>query len=369
MQISATKKQRIHTCLAASILVVVMLLSIAPSSQAVERLRVTVGDTTGTAGEMNSAVTVFLNNTMDEIAAFNVWLRFSQPDIAEFQNNEVTIVDTTYWLCTEYVGEVCVDSTAVSFPDIDPWDFMHIETVDAVIGNFDTVGTLISGWEMVTSRSVIAGLDGLDIKVTAIADQQSVPGTVPPLQPQGGGVLFRLLADILPIPPEQEDRTVGVFVDVSWKPHFIFSTPEGEAIGWVTVPTPDTNYYQCTMPDPGGCLEWTKVHEWECPEGGCDSVAIELVDVAMLDYDQVSLYAGSITVETYRCGDCNDDTEVTIGDISVLIDHLFINGVPIEPLERCNTNCSTEIPVELTIGDVSVLIDHLFINQLPLCCE
>ncbi len=361
-----------RTCLAASIVVMVLLLSLAPSSQAIERLRITVGDTTGSAGELNSAVTVFLTTTVDEIAAFNIWLRLTQPGIAEFQTNGVTVLDTTYWLCIEEVEEVCVDSQAVDFPDINPWDFRHIEEVDALIGNFDTVGTLISGWEMVTSRSIITGPDGQplnqDIKLTAIADQGSVPGTVPPLPPLTNGVLFRLLADIMPIPDEQEDRTVGVAVDVSWKPNFVFSTPEGVAVGWITVPELDSNFYMCTIPDPGGCLEWTKVHKWECPDGECDSVGVEWVDVAVLDDEQVTILDGSITVDNWICGDCNGDGKITIGDITMMIDHLFISGVPIEPIERANTNCSTEQPVQPTIGDIIILVDNLFISENPLCC-
>jgi hypothetical protein len=66
---------------------------------------------------------------------------------------------------------------------------------------------------------------------------------------------------------------------------------------------------------------------------------------------------------------------VTIGDISMLIDHLFISELPLPCLEEADVNLSgtdTNPPLDpddITIGDVSVLIDHLFVNQpaLPLC--
>lgn len=224
-----------RTCITASILVLILLLGLAPDSQAIERLRVTVGDTTGTPGQKNSVITVFLTNTQDQIAAFTVHLILTRNDIANFQNNLDTVVDTTYWkewCCTQWNGTLCVDSArdtcAVDFPDLQPWDFRRIDTAEVFTGSLDTVHTLIAGWEMVESRAISTGDLGLDIKVSAIADRQSVPGIKPPINPQQGGVLFRLLADIFPIPAEQTDRTVGIVIDVSWKPYFAFSTPGGQ---------------------------------------------------------------------------------------------------------------------------------------------
>ena len=378
-----------RTCAAASILVLVMLLALAPETQAVESLRVRVGDTTGSAGEENSVVTVYLNNTFDDISAFTLHLILSRNDIANFQNDLDTVIDTTYWKewcwhCTQWNGTTCVDSVqrqdtcAVDFPDTQPWDFLLVDTVEAFTGNFDTVGTLISGWEMVESRSVSTGDLGLDIKLTAIADRQTVPGFKPPIHPQQGGVLFRLLADIFPIPDSQLDREVSIVVDVSWKPYFVFSDPDGDAIGWLSVPVPDTNYYECTNREPEPpytCYTWTKMPKTQCT-GECDSVWIDTIAVARLDTASVRIINGKIGVESWRCGDCNGDgnpgpngPDPTLGDIMLMVDHLFITNTPIIPPERCNTNCSTEVPVELTLGDIMVLVDRLFITQQPMCCE
>lgn len=377
------------TCTAASILVLILLLALAPQSQAVERLRVRVADTTGSPGQHNSVVTVYLNNTFDDIAAFTLHLILTRNDIANFQTDMDTVIDTTYWKewcwhCTHWNGTTCVDSAqsqdtcAVDFPTSQPknWDFILVDTVEAFSGNFDTVGTLIGGWEQVDSRAVSTGDLGLDIKLTAIADKSSVPGQKPPIHPQQGGVLFKLLADIFPIPDSQLDREVGVVVDVAWKPYFVFSTPDGQAIGWVSVPVPDSNYYMCTSPEPPpgtGCYVWTKVHKWECPDGVCDSIAIDTIEVARLDSTQVKVINGKITVSSWVCGDCNGlgapPNQRTISDIALLVDHLFINGSPITPVERCNTNCSTEVPVRLTIGDVATLVDRLFVSGHKMCCE
>jgi hypothetical protein len=375
-----------RNCLAASVLVLILLLALAPESQAVERMRVRVGDTTGAAGQENSVVTVFLNNTFDDISAFTLHLILTRNDIANFQTELDTVIETTYWKewcwrCTQWNGTTCVDSAlfqdtcAVDFPDTQPWDFMLVDTVEAFTGNFDTVGTLISGWEMVESRSVSTGELGLDIKMTAIADRQSIPGYKPPIHPQQGGVLFKLLADIFPIPDTQLDREVGIVVDVAWKPYFVFSTPAGVAIGWISVPVPDTNYYMCENWDPTFtyCSDSTKVHKWECPDGICDFVVIDTVQVAELDTTQVRVINGKLSVLSWICGDCNGDGnpggDPTLGDIMMMVDHIFINGTPIIPVEKCNLNCSTESPVVLTLGDIMVLVDRLFITGKKMCCE
>ncbi len=59
----------------------------------------------------------------------------------------------------------------------------------------------------------------------------------------------------------------------------------------------------------------------------------------------------------------------TIGDISILIDNLFISGAALSCLEEADVNQSGGLYPsisDLTIGDISTLIDHLFINGQPL---
>ena len=73
-------------------------------------------------------------------------------------------------------------------------------------------------------------------------------------------------------------------------------------------------------------------------------------------------------------GDANllGGDEPTIGDVSVLIDNLFINGTPVACVAEADINQSggaNPTPDDITIGDISVLIDHLFISgiALPAC--
>ncbi|MBD3257505.1 glucose dehydrogenase [candidate division GN15 bacterium] len=62
--------------------------------------------------------------------------------------------------------------------------------------------------------------------------------------------------------------------------------------------------------------------------------------------------------------DGSPDDAVTLGDLTVLIDHLFISLAPLDCPEEGNTD---ESPGgEVTLGDLTVLIDHLFISLDPL---
>lgn len=84
-------------------------------------------------------------------------------------------------------------------------------------------------------------------------------------------------------------------------------------------------------------------------------------------------YNGSIEVSCCDgiVGDANADGqyEPTIGDISVIIAHLFINGIGLDCYPEADANQSgglSATAVDITISDISVLIDHLFIAQEPL---
>ena len=61
------------------------------------------------------------------------------------------------------------------------------------------------------------------------------------------------------------------------------------------------------------------------------------------------------------------DCLVTMGDLTVLIDHLFISLTPL----LCNQDGNVDLSEDclVTMGDLTVLIDHLFISliELPLC--
>jgi len=61
---------------------------------------------------------------------------------------------------------------------------------------------------------------------------------------------------------------------------------------------------------------------------------------------------------TWTLGDCNHNHDVSIGDISLLTDHLFLTQTPIVPPRVGDLNHTCDI----TIADISRLIDYLFIT-------
>ncbi len=84
----------------------------------------------------------------------------------------------------------------------------------------------------------------------------------------------------------------------------------------------------------------------------------------MTVFDRTGLEAISNVASfwTWTLGDLDGDHEVTMGDLTMLIDHLFISFEPIEPprIADLDGDCNA------TMGDLTLLIDHLFISFAPL---
>lgn len=324
---------------------------------------VRVNDTTASPGEQNSAITVTLENFFDEICGFELWIQLDRPDIMEFQTNLDTLIDTTYWDCLAGIFPNCTDSAALP-PDSSMFaDFIHVDTVTRFVGNFDTTGTLISGWELVSSSSVSG--TPFDVRVVGTADLLGGPIT-PGFPPQQGGVLFRLLGDVFNIPDTATDRTVNI-VPQSFLEFFNFSRCDGSSIGIIPQEILDTNLFLCLQwaPDSTTCLAWTQVF---APP--FDSMEVVLDTIPILDTNKVKLNAGTLTVLSGVCGnlDCDQNNTVDIADLTVLIDHLFISFTPLcSAVGLANIDCDPNNTID--IADLTVLIDHLFINFTPLCCQ
>ncbi len=62
--------------------------------------------------------------------------------------------------------------------------------------------------------------------------------------------------------------------------------------------------------------------------------------------------------------DASMDNLVTMGDLTVLIDHLFISLTPVICPAEANVDMSAD--GRITMGDLTILIDHLFISLSPL---
>jgi hypothetical protein len=398
--------------LGVGILAVLCFIIAVPSAvQAIPKITVTVEDAVGNPGTHNSVITVYMTNTFDTVAAFELWLQLSRPDIMKFQTSSATVIDTTWWECSQWNGSICIDSISCD-PDTAVCPYRRIDTVDAYIGAIDTVGTLVRRWDKIVTRSISG--NGLDIKITGLAntDFTTPPGHYKGIPPQGGGVLFRLLADISPISDTVVDRTAEIRIS-PFLDNFNFSRPNGSSIGIISLEVPDSNFFHCeewVPPDSLICLSWQRVSgpPW-------DSVAVGVDTTAIMDTTAIRLYNGMVTViapppgacclpdstcvmatgedgcellleGTYKgngvpCGDStfclsccigpttgnldmSPDMLVTMGDLTVLIDHLFITLTPLACPDAGNMDLSSDGLV--TMGDLTVLIDHLFITLTPL---
>lgn len=323
-------------------------------------IEIKVGDTTGYPNAKNSVISIYMTNRVDTIAGFNLWLQLDRPDIMLFQTDTATISDTTYWKCLSYFGEDCIDSQLV----IDPAEanFFHVNTYLDTIGNFDTTGTLTSGWDLIDSRS-ISGV-GTDINIAGIADLpggNDIPGILPSFT---GGLLVKVLADILDIPDTLTDRTVNLLVQTNFKDHFGLSRPNGSSIPWVQEIVPDTACLQCQEWFGDVCSGWIEV-----TFGTCDSIEVGIDTITVLDTANVKVANGSLTVlDGAVCGNLDGVVEpvldIDITDLVFFVDWVFRGGPAPEPLWIANLNCDVE---DGDIEDLVMMVDFMFRGGAPIC--
>lgn len=338
----------------------VFVLLVVPSAQAqLPELRVKVSDTTAQPGATNTVISVYLNNYQDTVAGFNLLLQLNRPDIMIFQTDSAIVIDTTFWRCTAWDGPDCVDSIIV--PEDSAWDFMHIDTNDIAIGHWDTTGTLLSGWQYVDAHSLSE--TGFDLNIAGIANLPQ-GDTIPGIAPQQGGLLIELLADVFDIPDSMTDRTVDIMIERDMLAHFNFSRPDGSSIGLLYDSVADTNCWECTIWAGPECLNWERISvppgceeiEECCP----DSFTIVIDSIAYIDTVNVKLRDGSLTVESFVCGNIDGDPagEVNVADLTYLVSFLFLGGPAPQPMASGNVDClGGDTP---NIADLTYLVNFLF---------
>ena len=406
-----------YRCLTLSIIVLALVLMTGiPNSAKAQDLLVAVGDTSGSAGELNSVITTYLTNYEDEIVAIEMWIYLEREEIMYFQTEDVVTVDTTWWKCLEWDGETCIDYVSASpiptywiclandtiepFGCIDsirvqegePYEWMipvdtsfSVINIDTVtIGAIDTVGTLLGGWEKVTTRSFIANDDSskfYDVKIIAQANANWGDGVNTPGIPAGqqGGVLFRLLADIENIDDTVTERSVGVNIYANPADNFVFTRPNGTVIGLAYNQFIDSNFYRCDAWDygvsPPECYSWTRVSTlpWDSVVVFPDSQAyidtMVIDTITWLPSGQVEITNGELTVLLFEgvCGNTSGDIDglVDLADITRLIGSVYLGGPEADPPCLGNTNCDSEGLLDL--ADITKLIDHVYVSKAPLC--
>ena len=70
-----------------------------------------------------------------------------------------------------------------------------------------------------------------------------------------------------------------------------------------------------------------------------------------------------VRVGSYKCGDCNSDNSVNVGDVVFLINYLFKGGPEPFPLTSADINFDQKV----TVSDVVYLINYLFKGGLEPC--
>jgi hypothetical protein len=354
-------------------------------------LIVDVIDTVALPNTQNTVISIFVDNFSDTVAGVELWIQLDRPDVIVFQTNVDTIPDTSlwrcltgtfpnctdsvqvfdtirYWSCQNPIGAVppaCLDSIEVAdtllgydwFTTI-PYDFLHVVDKEIILGNFDTSGTLMSGWEFVDARSL--GGQGFDVKVSALANQAALPVT-PGFGPQNDGVLIKILADVI-LDDTATDRTVNMRIVSSTLNNFSFSDEIGNSIGIVTDSVVDTAFWFCNQWDVFDttlCLDYIRV-----PTPPFDSLSTDIILVGRLDTSKVILSDGSLTIlvpPACICGDVNEDTKKNIADITYMIARIFSGGpspmcggvpsnLPADPNGDCKFN----------IADITYMIAWIF---------
>lgn len=360
-----------------------------PTQAQSPELLVAIQDTTVRAGDTSAWVSVFVQNYQDTLAGFAMRIILDRPDIMEFRTDEEdTLVDTVWWQCIQWNGDDCIDSISLDPPRYDT-TFVNL--------GIDTVGSLISNWEMVTARSSTSMRH--DIKIIGLAESNSSPPYNFGIMPQSvPGLLFRMNVRIYETLPD-DDSTVTLYI-IDNLSETNFSDPHGNLIGTVTNHNICDSCYCETWDYLGdscltGCLnEPPEIYDtlvidtffryWICQEwgldflgedscldwgnysdpeyaAGADSISIDSIpwtvwneETAFLDLDggQLSIVPGPSCV----CGDVNSDGIVNVGDPVYMINYIFKDGPTPVFLDCADVNYDGQP----NVGDVVYLINYIF---------
>jgi len=348
-------------------------------------LTLRISDTTAFPGDTNAWISVYVRNFQDVLSGFSLMILLDRQDLIEFRTEtEDTLVDTTWQYCGEWDGDVCIN-----------WvDTMIIDTV-ITSGAIDTIGSAMSGWELVSARSPAGSR--YNIKVTALADKLG-GGVTEGIDPSNNEkLLCKLKTRIYEEITDSSNTLVG-FNIVDNLNETSFSDPGGNLIGTRSgTSICDTSYYRCDEYDPveDTCIDWvaatettadtmvvdTFFHYWFCTDWDGDSCT-SWIDTTEADADSiwiegipwterdtlVSFYAdGSLEViigAPCICGDANGDEVVNVGDAVYIVNYIFKGGAaPVNPMcSDGNNDGSTNV------GDAVLIVNYIFKNgAAPYC--
>ena len=326
---------------------------------------ISIGDTTAFPNTTNIAIPIYIDHLPDTIIGFKLAIHLGRTGLIYFPSDSVTVYDTLFWKCNAYSGPNCIDSTSV-FSD-SPWDFFHVDSFEVFRANFDTAGTLIAGWEIV-SATTYSEFSTIMI-IAGIADIFGGPIT-PGFAPQSGGTFFNVLVDVFEFPDTLGDQIIPIRINTAFTDNFGIVTTDPDWSPWTFETYWDTNFFLCTEwdidttqdpPDTIECLSWqqTAGPSW-------DSIEVVLDSIASLDTLRICITDGSLEVlQSYVCGDANaDGTAGNILDLTFLVDRIFRGGPPSDPMEASDLNCDGDGG---NILDLTTAVDFIFRGGDPVC--
>lgn len=289
---------------------ILTLLAVSTLQAQFYRLEVKMADTTAYPGDTSRELSIFMKNWQDTIAAYQLVIYTSHPDVVQFT------------------------------------------------GEFDTSGTLTSSWELVSFAYY-----GSSMKLLAMANTIPPPYTPGIGYPQTGDIPLIKIKAVLDTLP---DTMTAEYIDVIFSNSihdFNFSDQAGNSIGLAYYePTIDTGWYNCLEWAQGGpydslCLDWEEV-----PGPPADSMIIDTILNPYLDTAQVRISNGTIT-PIFDCipGDLNNDYEINVLDLNYFINWLYWNGPPPECLASADINDDGVI----NLLDIVRLIDYLYFGGPP----
>jgi hypothetical protein len=250
-----------------------------------------------------------------------LWFAAAAPPHAVGQDTDTLVLRIGH--VTGHVGSLVEIPIGIDIPSTDSLDgfliamalsrndlvYFEVDTVEQdndtiYVCQFDTMGTLASGWEHVQARSV--GGKGLDLRLSGLSDIGT--GMTPGIPSNTSGTLIKIFSRIKPdVPDTMSDRVV-----------------------------------------------YLNVHR--------SSISFSNQDGALID--PLSLSDGSITVERGAPGDVNCDGNINPTDAVYIVNYVYKNWQILCSVALADLNCDLAAnPV-----DVVLLVNYIYKNwAIPPC--
>ncbi len=241
---------------------------IIPSVFTEYKLVVSLDTVVAQTGDTGIYLDVFLNNPQDSIAAFELTLSLSNPELVEF-------------------------------------GFSETETI-----TFDNTATLTSDWDLMSGH--LPG--GMGHMVNIIGFSNQLPPYDKAIAPQEGGRLVRVLLHAYDTVPDSGDNpSVAVLIDEN-PINTAFSDPAGNLLGVLNQQYDTTavsfNYGMVTIItfQPG------------------DSNGDDNVDIGDAVYTMVYIFKGGPPPDPLCKGNVNQDSDTNLGDVVYMVNYIFNGG-------------------------------------------